>query len=66
MWKHCCAVVCAIGATLLATSALLTGADDPSTLPLVQFADLIYTGAFRLPDAFVNGDGFTIGGRPVA
>ena len=44
----------------------LRGADDPSTLPLVQFADLIYAGAFRLPDPFVNGDGFTIGGRPVA
>ena len=66
MWKHCCAVVCALGATVLSTSVLLATANDPSTLPLVQFADLIYTGAFRLPDTFVNGDGFTIGGRSVA
>ncbi|MGE3491236.1 MAG: hypothetical protein AB7N29_14615 [Vicinamibacterales bacterium] len=66
MWKHCCAFVCALGGLLLSTSALLATADDPSTLPLVQFADLLYAGAFRLPDQFVNGDGFTIGGRPVA
>jgi hypothetical protein len=66
MWKHCGAVVCALGAIALSTSALFATADDPSTLPLVQFADLLYTGAFRLPEAFMNGDGFTIGGRPVA
>jgi hypothetical protein len=66
MWKHCCAVVCALGATALSTSAIFATGDDPSTLPLVQFADLIYAGAFRLPEAFMNGDGFTIGGRPVA
>lgn len=66
MWKHCCAIACALGTLLLSTSALSAGGNDPSTLPLVQFADLIYAGAFRLPDHFVNGDGFTIGGRPVA
>lgn len=65
MWKHYGALACALIATLLASTALLATADDPSTLPLVQFADLLYTGAFRLPDAFVNGDGFTIGGRPI-
>lgn len=66
MRKHGCAFVCALGALLLSTSAVLATADDPSALPLVQFGDLIYAGAFRLPDHFVNGDGFTIGGRPVA
>jgi len=66
MWKHCCAVACALGALLLSNPALLAAGNDPSTLPLIQFADLIYAGAFRLPDHFVNGDGFTIGGRPVA
>lgn len=64
MWKRWCVFVCLLGIVVLAVSAL--AADDPSTLPLIQFADLIYLGAFRLPDTFVNGDGFTIGGRPVA
>ncbi|MEO8680888.1 MAG: hypothetical protein ABI665_17685 [Vicinamibacterales bacterium] len=66
MWKHCCAFVCVLGALVLITSTMATAADDPSTLPLIQFTDLIYAGAFRLPDALVNGDGFSIGGRPVA
>lgn len=66
MWKHCGAVVCAIVGLLLTTSAFIIASDDPSTLPLVQFGDLVYLGAFRLPDTFVNGDGFTVGGRPVA
>ena len=66
MWKHCCVVVCAIGAIMLGNTGLLATIQDAATLPLIQFADLLYLGAFRLPDQFVNGDGFTIGGRPVA
>ena len=66
MWKHCCVVVCAIGAFMLGTTGLFATFQDAATLPLIQFADLLYLGAFRLPDQFVNGDGFTIGGRPVA
>jgi len=68
MWIFCRAAVCAIGALVFFSSPLTSSSasDDPSTLPLIQFADLTYTGAFRLPDQFVNGDGFTIGGHPLA
>ena len=68
MWINCRVLVCAIGALLFfsSPSASQSAADNPSTLPLIQFADLTYTGAFRLPDHFVNGDGFTIGGHPLA
>jgi hypothetical protein len=66
MWKHCCAFVCAIGALLFTGSGFVVLAQHPSSLPRVQFADLIYTGAFRLPAGIVNGDEFSIGGRPIA
>ena len=66
MWKYCCAFWCTLGTLVLCTPSLLATIEDPSLLPLVQFADVIYAGAFRLPDQFVNGDGFTQGGHPVA
>jgi hypothetical protein len=66
MWKHCCAFVCAIAALVYNTSASVRTANDPSTLPLIQFQDLKYTGAFRLPANMVNGTSFSIGGTPVA
>lgn len=66
MWKHCSTFVCALGLLAIATSTLTTATTDPSSLPLLQFSDLMYTGAFRLPDTTVNGDTFNIGGRTVA
>lgn len=66
MWKHCCAFVCAVLALLYNTSASVRTVSDPSTLPLLQFADLKYTGAFRLPAGKSNGDSFSIGGHPIA
>jgi hypothetical protein len=67
MWKHRYAFVCAL-ITLLGATALTSFAQspDPSTLPLVQFADLVYQGAFRLPKGFTNGEEFAHGGEPVA
>jgi len=67
MWKFRYASVCAMIACLvLTTLAPVSAQSDPSTLPLIQFADLSYLGGFRLPDQFVNGDGFTLGGFPLA
>jgi hypothetical protein len=39
---------------------------DPASLPRLQFGDLVYEGAFRLPADEVNGDTFSFGGRPIA
>ncbi len=64
MWKHCCLFVCAL-VTFLCGAQLFLFAQDPSSQPLIQFADLQYLGGFRLPDQFVNADGFTQGGAPV-
>ena len=66
MCKHCCAFVCAILALLYNTSASLPAINEPLTLPLIQFNDLKYIGAFRLPSGMANGDSFSIGGHPVA
>jgi len=66
MWKHCCAFVCALAALLYNTSAPVRTTSGPSTLPRIQFNDLKYTGAFRLPSGMANGDSFSIGGHPVA
>lgn len=66
MWKHCCALVCALAALLYNTSASVRTTSDPSTFPLLQFDDLNYMGAFKLPTQSSNGDTFEIGGHPVA
>jgi hypothetical protein len=66
MWKHGCAFVCAIAALVFYSSAGVTTTNDPSTLPLLQFDDLNYIGAFKLPSTSSNGDTFEIGGHPVA
>jgi len=67
MWKQRYVFVCALIACFVVTMfASLSAQSDPSTLPLIQFADLSYLGGFRLPDQFINGDGFTLGGSPVA
>ncbi len=66
MWKHSCAFVCAIAALVYNTSAQVRTTNDPSTLPRLQFEDLKYTGAFRLPSTSSNDDTFAIGGHPVA
>ena len=65
MWKYCCAFACALSGIFLLNSSLKATEQDPSFAPLVQFSDLVYKGAFRLPAEFVNGDGFTLGGQPV-
>lgn len=65
MWKHCCLFVCALTA-LLFVGAPFLDAQDPSAQPLVQFADLTYIGAFRLPRAASNSDDLSFGGRPFA
>jgi hypothetical protein len=63
MWKHACLFVCALAA-LVISPGLPALAQDPSTQPLLQFADLVYAGAFRLPRTALNGDDFSHGGRP--
>jgi hypothetical protein len=63
MRKHICLFVCALMACV-STSELFLTAQDPSVQPLIQFADLIYVGAFRLPRAPINGDDFSGGGEP--
>jgi len=63
MWKHCCVRVCAVFALIL-LSGLNASAQDPSSQPLVQFSDLVRIGGFRLPRAPLNGDDFSIGGKP--
>src|SRR5687768_9184914 len=66
MWKHRYGFVCVLVA-LTASSALISfaAAVDTSTLPLIQFADLQYIGAFRLPRPFANADSFSQGGSPI-
>jgi hypothetical protein len=67
MWQHRYRFVCAFVALLISSvlaSSLTAG--DPSTQPLIQFADLSYLGAFRLPDQMLNNDSFSIGGHPIA
>ncbi len=68
MWRYRYALVCAIGALLFCVASLgsTAAAADPATQPLIQFADLIYTGAFRLPSQSMNADSFAIGGQPMA
>jgi hypothetical protein len=39
---------------------------DPTQLPRLQFENIKYLGAFRLPAAEVNGDSFSGGGGPLA
>lgn len=39
---------------------------DPTSLRRLEFADLKYAGAFRLPSADRNGDNFSAGGGPLA
>jgi hypothetical protein len=39
---------------------------DPSTLPLVQLADLQYVGGFRVPDTPSAGSDLSYGGKPIA
>ena len=67
MWQHRYRFVCACIALLISPFlfASLT-AGDPSTQPLIQFADLSYLGAFRLPAQTLNNDSFSIGGHPIA
>lgn len=67
MWKRRYGSVCALIACLVLTALTsLSAQSDPSTLPLIQFADLAYVGAFRLPKEFTNGDSFSHGGAPIA
>jgi hypothetical protein len=47
-------------------SGVSVSAQDPSSQPLIQFSDLAYVGAFRLPRASANGDDFSLGGKPFA
>src|SRR5688572_18625927 len=67
-----CALVCSLCLAALLTSqasgrATAQGVTaDPTTLPLVQFADIAYGGGFRLPAGSANGDTFEIGGGAVA
>jgi hypothetical protein len=39
---------------------------DPTSLRRLEFADLEYGGAFRLPASEANGDSFSAGGGPMA
>lgn len=39
---------------------------DPTNLPRLEFEDLKYEGAFRLPAGEVNGDSFSASGGPIA
>jgi len=39
---------------------------DPTQLPRLEFADIKYVGAFRLPATESNGDSFSSGGGPLA
>ena len=38
----------------------------PTQQPRLQFEDLRYRGAFRLPELESNGEGFSYGGAPIA
>jgi hypothetical protein len=65
-WKCVRAVLVAVAIIELSGSGVVVSAQDPSSQPLVQFADLAYVGAFRLPRAAANGDDFSLGGKPFA
>ena len=66
MSKRCYGFVCAVIAVLIGSGFTPEAqSPDPSTLPVIQFADLQYLGAFRLPREFANGDSFAEGGGPV-
>jgi hypothetical protein len=58
---------CLIAATAVffvrGTQTLSAQASNPGTLPRIEFSNLSYLGAFRLPAETVNGDSFSIGGR---
>lgn len=47
------------------TSTTTAQTNDPSKLPLLAADGLDYIGGFRLPAKSVNGDSFSIGGRPM-
>ena len=67
MWEHRYRFVCALIALLLSPFLFSSRtAGDPSTQPRIEFSDLSYLGAFRLPDHMMNNDGFAIGGHPIA
>ena len=66
MKKFVTILVCAGAAAATWWTTPMAAADDPFALGLLQFSDLSYLGAFRLPDAIVNGDSFSYGGGPVA
>ena len=59
-------VVCAVSCLTIWAATPHAAGGDVSTLPLLQFSDLNYLGAFRLPDTTVNGYNFSYGGAPVA
>ncbi len=63
-WK--CVLASLVAAAIMGGASMTTSAQDPSAQPLVQFADLSYVGAFRLPRAAANGDDFSLGGKPFA
>ena len=65
MRKHC-ALLCLICASVLAVGNSFIDAADPTTLPLLQLSDLVYTGGFRLPTDLYTGEGFSLGGLAVA
>lgn len=60
------ALVLAVGIASAVFPAATSATQDPTTLPLLQFADLTYIGGFRLPSSTTNGDDFTFSGLPVA
>jgi hypothetical protein len=71
MRQNCVRRAKCVGALLVAIAiiggaSIETIAQDPSSQPLVQFTDLSYVGAFRLPRAATNGDDFSLGGKPFA
>ena len=49
-----------------AAQARVLPVTDPTALPRLQFDDLKYLGAFRLPAVEANGDSFSFGGGPLA
>jgi hypothetical protein len=56
-------VVSAITALILAALFLRVSAQEPDTRPLLRAADLVYTGAFRLPQGRASQETFEYGGR---
>ena len=60
--------VCLIASVAISgalTSTTTAQTNDPSKLPLLAADALDYIGGFRLPAESVNGDSFSIGGRPM-